>query len=60
VEPAIKELSSCLLYNSRSRGDLEECINKFESALEHMRNAQQMITNQLGNVREKGEAFPTH
>jgi tetratricopeptide (TPR) repeat protein len=60
VEPAIKELSSCLLYNTRTRSDLEDCINKFESAMEHMRNAQQLMHGRLTTVREKGEAFPTH
>jgi len=60
VEPAIKELSSCLLYSNRSRTELEECINKFETAIEHMRQAQQLIHGRLIQVRKQNEVFPTH
>ncbi len=59
VEPAIKELSSCLLYSNRSRTELEECISKFETAIEHMRTAQQVIHGRLVQVREQSESFPT-
>ncbi len=59
VEPAIKELSTCLLYSDRSRGELDECISKFETALEHMRSAQQSMEASLSSVREHSEHFPT-
>lgn len=59
VEPAIKELSSCLLYSDRSRTELEECITKFESALERMRSAQNNMQNSISGVREQNERFPT-
>jgi tetratricopeptide (TPR) repeat protein len=60
VEPAIKELSTCLLYSNRSRTELEECIAKFEHALEKMRTAQRDMQLRLAAVREQGEVFPTH
>ena len=59
VEPAIKELSTCLLYSDRSRGELDECISKFETALEHMRSAQQSMEASLSSVREHSEHYPT-
>ena len=38
VEPAIKELSNSLLASGTvGGGDLDECVKKFESALQHMR-----------------------
>jgi tetratricopeptide (TPR) repeat protein len=60
IEPAIKELSNCLLFSSHSRTELEECISKFELALEHMRNAQQSMNGRLKGLRGQAEAFPTH
>ncbi len=60
VEPAIKDLSNCLLFSDRSRTELDECISKFESALEHMRNVQQSMHGRLSQVREQNESFPTH
>jgi tetratricopeptide (TPR) repeat protein len=58
VEPAIKELSTCLLYADRSRTELDECITKFETALEHMRAAQQNMQTRISSVRVQGEHFP--
>src|SRR5262245_10077633 len=40
VEPAIKELSSCLLYPDSSVTELDQCVQKFEAALTSMRTAQ--------------------
>ena len=59
VEPAIKELSTCLLYSNRSRTELQECISKFESALDHMNLVQQAIQSNMGQIREHGEIVPT-
>jgi Tfp pilus assembly protein PilF len=58
IEPAIKELSTCLLYSDRSRTELDECITKFETALERMRTTQQKMQNRISTVREQGERFP--
>jgi hypothetical protein len=59
VEPAIKELSTCLLYSNRSRTELQECISKFESALDHMNLLQQAIQTKIGEIRDHGEIVPT-
>jgi Tfp pilus assembly protein PilF len=58
VEPAIKELSSCLLYVDRPRAELEECVMKFEVALEHMRVAQQSMHDRIAKLTHQGEQFP--
>jgi tetratricopeptide (TPR) repeat protein len=58
VEPAIKELSSCLLYVDRPRAELEECVMKFEIALEHMRVAQQSMHERVAKLTQQGEQFP--
>jgi hypothetical protein len=58
IEPAIKELSSCLLYADGPRSELDECVQKFENALSHMRSAQQSLHARIARIRELGEHFP--
>jgi tetratricopeptide (TPR) repeat protein len=58
VEPAIKELSSCLLYPDGARAQLTECVEQFESALRHMKNVQASLAATLTRVRKCRENFP--
>jgi tetratricopeptide (TPR) repeat protein len=55
IEPAIKELSSCLLYPGGSVGGLDTCVQKFEQAILSMRNAQRSLQSSLDQVRSLGE-----
>jgi Tfp pilus assembly protein PilF/exonuclease VII small subunit len=55
VEPAIKELSSCLLYPDSAAGELDDCVKKLESAMQSMRNAQRSLQTRMEQVRTLGE-----
>jgi Flp pilus assembly protein TadD len=55
VEPAIKELSSCLLYPDTSVGELDECVKKFEAAMQSIRSAQRSLQSSVEQVRLTGE-----
>jgi Tfp pilus assembly protein PilF/exonuclease VII small subunit len=55
IEPAIKELSTCLLYPDSAPGELEECVRKFESAMNSLRGAQRSLQSSLEQVHELGE-----
>lgn len=59
IEPAIKELSTCLLYSTRSRTELESCINQFDKAIGHMRLIQQAIKSKIDHLKSQGEISPT-
>jgi Tfp pilus assembly protein PilF len=58
VEPAIKELSTCLLYPHTSRTELEGCIQRFELALERMRAGQRLLQMRTDRVRDLGQKLP--
>jgi tetratricopeptide (TPR) repeat protein len=58
VEPAIKDLSSCLLYPNGPRSELEECVAKFESALKSMRRLQQEMQLGVARVKNCGDHLP--
>jgi tetratricopeptide (TPR) repeat protein len=58
VEPAIKDLSSCLLYPEGARSVLDECVKRFEIALEHMRTAHRSLQTKVNRVRELADDFP--
>lgn len=60
IEPAIKELSSCLLMANGSRSELDECLTKFEEALNHMRSLQQELQQCVGRVKNCGEHMPAN
>jgi tetratricopeptide (TPR) repeat protein len=55
VEPAIKELSSCLLYPDSTAAELDECVQKFETALASMRSLQRSLQTSMQRVRTVGE-----
>jgi len=55
IEPAIKELSSCLLYPDVSSTELDHCVQKFEAAIASMRNAQRHLQSSMDRVRAVGE-----
>jgi len=59
VEPVIKELSTALLHNSGSRSELDNCITRFEMALDRMRTAHQALKTTVHKIDEMGEKFPT-
>jgi tetratricopeptide (TPR) repeat protein len=54
IEPAIKELSSCLLYPDTSLTELDECVQKFETALATMRSAQRGLQSSIERIRNIG------
>ncbi len=59
VEPAIKELSSSLLYPNGSRSEMEACFSRFEAALERMRSVQQSLQSSMARLRQHAvEHFP--
>lgn len=55
IEPAIKDLSSCLLYPNGSANELDDCVQKFESAIQSMRSAQSNLQTSIERVRNIGE-----
>jgi tetratricopeptide (TPR) repeat protein len=55
VEPAIKELSTCLLYPDGSVNELDQCVQKFESALHHMRGVQHALQTNMEKLRTTGD-----
>ncbi len=55
VEPAIKDLSACLLYATSSVGELDDRVQKFESALLSIRSAQRSLQSSVEQVRSLGE-----
>ena len=55
VEPAIKELSSCLLYPDSAAGELDECVKKLENAMQSMQNAQRSLETSMEQIRTLGE-----
>jgi tetratricopeptide (TPR) repeat protein len=58
VEPAIKELSSCLLYPEGPRSELDECVQKFELALQHLQSTQVNFKSNLARLRQLGRTYP--
>ena len=55
IEPAIKELSTCLLYPESSAHDLNKCLQKFETAVANMRGAQQHLKVSMQHVQQLGD-----
>jgi tetratricopeptide (TPR) repeat protein len=55
IEPAIKELSTCLLYPDSSVTELDHCLKKFEAAVVNMRAAQQSLHTSMQKVQKLGE-----
>lgn len=55
IEPAIKELSSCLLYPEGPVSELDNCVEKFEAAMQSMINVQVSLHGSIERVRTHGE-----
>jgi tetratricopeptide (TPR) repeat protein len=55
IEPALKELSSCLLYPDASAAEVDHCVQKFEAAIASMRNAKRNLQTSMDRVRTVGE-----
>ena len=58
VEPAIKDLSSCLLYPDGPRSELDACVTRFEAALGRLRTVQGHLHHHLVKLRQLSEHFP--
>ncbi len=59
VEPAIKELSTVLLYPDKTSAELKGRIEKFEAALNSMRSTQRSLQVSIKKIRELGERLFT-
>jgi tetratricopeptide (TPR) repeat protein len=55
IEPAIKELSSALLYPDTSATELDQCVEKFEAAITHMRSVQKTLQLSIDRVHSLGD-----
>jgi tetratricopeptide (TPR) repeat protein len=55
IEPAIKELSTCLLYPDSSPHELDQCVQRFETALQNMRTAQRSLQGSIEKLRSIGD-----
>lgn len=58
IEPALKELSSCLLNPGKAVNDLAVCLLRFEQALEHFRIAENAMKLNMDRLWELSEVFP--
>jgi tetratricopeptide (TPR) repeat protein len=58
IDPAIKELSTCLLYPNGPRSELDACIQKFDAALQHMHTTRQNLQKSMGRLEELEDLFP--
>jgi tetratricopeptide (TPR) repeat protein len=55
IEPAIKELSSALLYPDTSASELDQCVEKFEGAMSRLQSAQKTLHLSVERVHALGE-----
>ena len=55
IEPAIKELSSALLYPDTSASELDQCVQKFEAAIGRLQSARRRCTSSVERVHTVGE-----
>jgi tetratricopeptide (TPR) repeat protein len=55
IEPAIKELSTVLLYPNSPLSELDACVQKFENAIHSIRSAQRNLQSSMEQVRTLGE-----
>lgn len=55
IEPAIKVLSSCLLYPDRTATELDQCVQKVEDALAHLDSAQKALQVHINRVKTYGD-----
>jgi tetratricopeptide (TPR) repeat protein len=54
IEPAIKELSSALLYPDTSASELDQCVEKFEAAMARLQSAQKTLHLSVERVHALG------
>jgi Tfp pilus assembly protein PilF len=59
VEPAIKELSSCLLQPGNARHELDECILQFEGSLADVVKTQRALREQMTRLAALEAQFGT-
>ena len=59
IEPAIKDLSNCLLFSTHSRTELEESISKFELPSNACATPSKACTAGWA-APQPGRGFPTH
>jgi tetratricopeptide (TPR) repeat protein len=55
MEPAIKDLSSALLYPDSSSGDLAHCMKKYEDAMASLRSIQASLEGSLDKTKLAGD-----
>jgi tetratricopeptide (TPR) repeat protein len=55
IEPAIKELSTCLLYPNSSATELGQCVMRFENAMRNMRSLQHELQSCMERIRSIGD-----
>ena len=55
IEPVIKELSSCLLYADHPTSELNDCLRRFEAAIQNMRSIHEILQTSMERVRLVGE-----
>jgi tetratricopeptide (TPR) repeat protein len=55
IEPAIKELSSALLYPDTSATELDQCVERFEDAIARMQSAQKTLHMSVERVHALGD-----
>ncbi len=55
VEPAIKELSTCLLYPNSPASELGACVQRFENAMQNMRSLQHELQACIEKIRSLGD-----
>jgi tetratricopeptide (TPR) repeat protein len=55
IEPAIKELSNCLLYPNSSITELDACMAKIATAMENIRSAKRSLLTNFQQIRNVGE-----
>lgn len=59
IEPAIKELSTALLYPDKAPSELSERIHRFEAAMADMRTVQKHMQQSMKKLRELGDRLAT-
>jgi tetratricopeptide (TPR) repeat protein len=59
IEPAVKLLSTCLLYPNSTVTELDLCMQKVEAAITSMRNAQRSLEGSIERIRGSGDKLLT-
>jgi tetratricopeptide (TPR) repeat protein len=59
IEPAIKELSSTLLYPDKASGELSERLERFEAAMDSLRAMQKNLQVSMKKLKEINERLLT-